>query len=225
MHRHQVGISGKLAARLTFCANATTFVAFTSKNMAEKGSESESVFDMASSVRGCHVFHTIWTPEIGQTLSCDHEHGNPEDKFVVACIFNGMMKMCHKKATEEPCPGRGMSGFTQGRMSYTAKGNMWTPSMEECLKWIKEAWDLITPQVFQKSFKKTGISNAVDGTENDLFAAADDVPFDFVGFKASEPEDAEEFVANVSSSIDGSCPSEEEDETSDSNESPDSSGH
>ena len=36
------------------------------------------------------------------------------------------------------------------------------------LKWIKTAWASVTPDVIRKSFKKTGISCNMDGTEDDL---------------------------------------------------------
>ena len=35
-------------------------------------------------VRGYHVYHDIWTPVIGEELSTQQEHGNPEDLYAVA---------------------------------------------------------------------------------------------------------------------------------------------
>ena len=36
-------------------------------------------------------------------------------------------------------------------------------------KWILEAWAEIPKEMIIKSFKKCGISNAMDGSEDDLF--------------------------------------------------------
>ena len=55
-----------------------------------------------------------------------------------------------------------------GKKSYTAAGNLRAPPIEEYLKWIVEAWENITPDLIQKSFKCCGISTHVDGCENDI---------------------------------------------------------
>lgn len=78
----------------------------------------------------------------------------------------------------------------------TRYGNPKPPSKPLLLKWIKQAWDLVTPEIVQKSFKKCGISNAMDGSEDDLFNNDCDT---FEGFTPEEAEDAEEYSANVAS--------------------------
>ena len=35
------------------------------------------------------------------------------------------------------------------------------------LRWVKEAWESLTSEIIVRSFKKTGISNMLDGTEDD----------------------------------------------------------
>ena len=40
-------------------------------------------------VRGYHVYHDIWTPVIGEKLSTQQEHGNPEDLYAVAIMKSG----------------------------------------------------------------------------------------------------------------------------------------
>ena len=37
-------------------------------------------------VRGFHVYKAVWTPVIGEELSTEREHGNPEDAFAVAIM-------------------------------------------------------------------------------------------------------------------------------------------
>ena len=122
-----------------------------------------------------------------------------------------------------------------GEKTFTPKGNMRAPSLDLFLKWIKKAWDSITPEIIRKSFKKTGISNNLDGTEDEMFDESDDddeEPFD--GFTAAEVEDAEDYSSNMASAINGACLSEDSDsgpEMADSDddvdnyENPDSPGH
>lgn len=55
------------------------------------------------------------------------------------------------------------------------------------LRWIKEAWGKVTPEIIRKSFLKTGIANSLDGAQDDLlFAVSDDSDDEdpFAGFDA-----------------------------------------
>ncbi|KAG8235949.1 hypothetical protein J437_LFUL016271 [Ladona fulva] len=48
------------------------------------------------------------------------------------------------------------------------------PSISEVCEWVKKSWEDIKAEVIVKSFKKCGISNALDGTEDDaLFKEGD----------------------------------------------------
>ena len=50
---------------------------------------------------------------------------------------------------------------------------MRVPTIECLVKWIKHAWDSISPDTIWKSFKKTGIYSALDvSDEDDMFGAA-----------------------------------------------------
>ena len=40
-------------------------------------------------VRGFHVYQELWTPVIGEELSTEREHGNPENAFAVVTIKSG----------------------------------------------------------------------------------------------------------------------------------------
>ena len=72
------------------------------------------------------------------------------------------------------------------------------PSKSLILKWIKQSWDAISPDIIRKSFKKCGISNALDGSEDNLFQnEGDDDPFE--GFDEEDVRMDEEILANVSS--------------------------
>lgn len=66
----------------------------------------------------------------------------------------------------------------KGEKTYKKGGNIQTPALATLCIWIEEAWDEIKSEIVMKSFKKCGISNAFDGTEDDLLwddQANDDV--------------------------------------------------
>ena len=41
--------------------------------------------EVDSAVRGYHVYQSIWTPTIGETLICKREGGNAHDRCAVGC--------------------------------------------------------------------------------------------------------------------------------------------
>lgn len=55
-----------------------------------------------------------------------------------------------------------------GEHSFTPAGKMKKPSVQNILDWINQAWDEVETDTIQKSFKKCGISNNMDGTKDDL---------------------------------------------------------
>ncbi|CAG8746349.1 27787_t:CDS:2, partial [Racocetra persica] len=58
--------------------------------------------------------------------------------------------------------------MTAGNHKFTKKRNMKKPEHDLMYHWIMEAWSDISPETIIKSFKKCGISNALDGSENEL---------------------------------------------------------
>ena len=83
----------------------------------------------------------------------------------------------------------------------TPAGNRRPPALPTFLRWIKDAWDKVTPDIVRKSFKKCGISNDLDGTEDALlFQESDsDSDADFEGFTAEDIEAASQAAANIAS--------------------------
>lgn len=51
---------------------------------------------------------------------------------------------------------------------YTAKGLMRKPELDTICTWIKEAWEELDLQIIVRAFKKCCISNALDGSEDDI---------------------------------------------------------
>lgn len=72
-----------------------------------------------------------------------------------------------------------------GSTERKRQGNRRPPPKMLLLKWIKEAWVSITPDVIRKSFKMCGTTVALDGTEDHLFqqdSGPDDDNRSFEGF-------------------------------------------
>ena len=57
--------------------------------------------------------------------------------------------------------------MAKGEYELTKGGNLKKPGYNIICKWIIEAWDNISSEMVIKSFKKCGISNNLDGTEDD----------------------------------------------------------
>jgi isopropylmalate/homocitrate/citramalate synthase len=45
--------------------------------------EQQMQFNFENSIRGYHVYKSIWTYEISEKLRCDREENNPNDKSAV----------------------------------------------------------------------------------------------------------------------------------------------
>ena len=58
--------------------------------------------------------------------------------------------------------------MVSGEKSLTPKGNVRSASLTAVVEWVKNAWDSISPTIIVRSFKKCGISNKLDGSEDDM---------------------------------------------------------
>ena len=58
--------------------------------------------------------------------------------------------------------------MVSGNHTFTAAGNMHAASLTTDCEWVVKLWDNISSESVQKLFKKCGISNAMDSTEDDL---------------------------------------------------------
>ena len=57
--------------------------------------------------------------------------------------------------------------MVNGPFTYTPSGKKRAPSKEMVLRWIDRAWNEIPVELITKSFKSCGITNALDGTEDE----------------------------------------------------------
>lgn len=90
--------------------------------------------------------------------------------------------------------------MAEGDHAMTPGGKIKKPSVELLCAWVMEAWAMISPEIIVRSFKKTGISNALDGTE-------DDVVHDGDGDNAEAGDDSDDAAT---SDVDGSLDSDSE---------------
>jgi len=51
---------------------------------------------------------------------------------------------------------------------YTPSGRIKKPSYSLITNWVKDSWDAIDPNMIKRSFKCYGISNDINGLEDDL---------------------------------------------------------
>ena len=58
--------------------------------------------------------------------------------------------------------------FDKGIKEYTKAGKLKRPSYSLIADWVKEAWEAIDVNLVRKSFKYCGISNEMDGSEDNL---------------------------------------------------------
>ena len=56
--------------------------------MASQGS-SDSSFEIASMIRGHHIYKSIWTPVVGEELTLQREDSNDHDLHAVAVVKDG----------------------------------------------------------------------------------------------------------------------------------------
>ena len=70
----------------------------------------------------------------------------------------------------------------------TKQGNLKQPTCQDAINWVSIAWDSISQETIVNSFFVYGISNALDGSEDDY--VSDDVPA--IELESVEEEEVEE---------------------------------
>lgn len=80
--------------------------------------------------------------------------------------FNKPYKDCVRK--------RQMEWMAKGVHEFTASGHQKKPSEELILSWIAGAWQDISEEMIESSFLKYGITNSLDGSEDNLVYEAED---------------------------------------------------
>ena len=78
------------------------------------------------------------------------------------------LDVCLNKPFKDRLREKWTSWMIDGKKTYTTGGNMRAASLIEVCTWVKEAWESIGEDMIERSFKKCGITSALDGTDDDL---------------------------------------------------------
>ena len=74
-------------------------------------------------------------------------------------------------------------------------GNLKQPTRQDIMNWVSKAWYSIKQETLVRSFLVCGISNALDGSEDDF--TSDDVPFTGVESDDGECSDDDSDVGEL----------------------------
>jgi hypothetical protein len=64
--------------------------------------------------------------------------------------------------------------MAKGGHELTPTGKI-RPLIEKMCDWIVRAWNMVSTKIITKSFLKTGITNALDGSEDDMWVGGENV--------------------------------------------------
>ena len=83
------------------------------------------------------------------------------------------LDVCINKLFKDRLREKWQLWMSHGDFELTKDGNLKKPQYNLICKWILKVWKDIPSEMIIKSFKKCGISNALDGTEDDLLYSSD----------------------------------------------------
>ena len=101
------------------------------------------------------------------------KHDLQRRKIDVAVIPGGLtlvlqpLDKCLNKPFKDNIRRKYLSWLITGPFEFTPAGKKKAPSRNQVLRWVKDAWQEIPAEMVERSFKSCGISNALDGTEDD----------------------------------------------------------
>ena len=78
------------------------------------------------------------------------------------------LDVCLNKPFKDRVRERWTTWIVEGEKSLTPAGNVRAASLTTVASWVLEAWRDLPEEMVARSFKKCGISNSTDGTEDDM---------------------------------------------------------
>ena len=84
------------------------------------------------------------------------------------------LDVCLNKPFKDRLRKKWINWMMEGEKTFTPTGNMRRPDLAEVAHCVSESWKDIEPNMIMRSFKKCGISNSLDGTEDDILWQDDD---------------------------------------------------
>ena len=95
-------------------------------------------------------------------------------KYIKLCISSDVGKKEIRSERNQTCflkdrlREKWMTWMMSGEKTFTPGGQLRAASLVTVCQWVKESWQELSKEMVERSFKKCGISNALDGTEDDL---------------------------------------------------------
>ena len=103
-------------------------------------------FVTKSSIRGYHVYKSIWSPEIGETLSTKKEDNTPHDKFTVAVVKSKLRVGQYPKRNFKD-----MLVLSSQRGNYTLYSQ---GQKEKILHWVRRFRSALWTDLFNSKWNK-----------------------------------------------------------------------
>ena len=91
--------------------------------------------------------------------------------------------------------------MSSGSGTLTEGGNIQKPDITLFAAWVDEAWKSIPEEVIKHSFLKCGISNAMDGSEDDALFLEDSDDQEDVEIYSEDNDHTDDHVGDVSEEI------------------------
>ena len=95
-------------------------------------------------------------------------------KYIKLCVSSDVGKKEIRSERNQTCflkdrlREKWMTWMMSGEKTFTPGGQLRAASLVTVCQWVKESWQELSKEMVERSFKKCGISNALDGTEDDL---------------------------------------------------------
>ena len=113
-------------------------------------------------------------------------------KIDVAVIPGGLTPVlqphdkCLNKPFKDSVRNKYLAWMISGPFEYTPSRKKKPPTRNLALRWVHEAWQEILAEMVMKSFKTCGISNALDGTDDDELYAEEGQDIDDLEYNEFE---------------------------------------
>ena len=95
-----------------------------------------------------------------RALSINNTRWSDKPRPTSGCLLN--------KPFKDRLREKWMTWMMSGEKTFTPGGQLRAASLVTVCQWVKESWQELSKEMVERSFKKCGISNALDGTEDDL---------------------------------------------------------
>ena len=95
-------------------------------------------------------------------------------KYIKLCVSSDVGKKEIRSERKRTCflkdhlREKWMTWMMSGEKTFTPGGQLRAASLVTVCQWVKESWQELSKEMVECSFKKCGISNALDGTKDDL---------------------------------------------------------